>query len=139
MLGYNLDDILRRRADSLVGILNGVDYEEWNTAHNPFLTHPYSGDHLKGKSANKLDLQAELGLPQDLHVPLFASITRLADQKGVDIQLGALEEMLAADLQFVLLGSGHSHYERAYQALARRFPKKVAVRIGFDHALSHRI
>ena len=80
-----------------------------------------------------------MGLPQDPHVPLFANITRLTDQKGVDIQLGALEEMLAAHMQFVLLGNGNAYYETAYQALARRFPKKVAVRIGFDAALSHRI
>ena len=138
-LGCHLDGVLRKRADSLVGILNGVDYEEWTTTHNAYLKHPYSIDDLKGKLATKLDLQAELALPQNLQTPLFANITRLADQKGIDIQLGALEEMLAADLQFVLLGSGNSQYEKAYNILARRFPKKVAVKIGFDQALSHRI
>jgi len=137
--GWGLDGALRLRQDSLTGILNGVDYEEWNTTHNPHLQQPYSVRNLAGKTANKLDLQKEVELPVDAKVPLFASISRLADQKGVDIQLGALEEMLSADLQFVLLGSGASHYEKAYQNLAHRFPKKVAVRIGFDHALSHRI
>ena len=137
--GCSLDGMLRKRADALVGILNGVDYEEWNTLHNAYLKHPYSIDHLEGKAANKLDLQAELGLPQDPHVPLFANITRLADQKGVDIQLGALTEMLAANLQFVLLGSGEAYYQKAYEYLGRRFPKKTAVKIGFDQALSHRI
>jgi starch synthase len=137
--GCGLDGILRRRADSVVGILNGVDYEEWNTSHNPDLKHPYSVDHLQGKRANKLDLQAEMGLPKDPSIPLFVNITRLADQKGVDIQLGALTEMLAANLQFVLLGSGNPYYEKAYQTLARRFPQQVAVRFGFDHGLSHRI
>lgn len=135
--GCGLDGVLRKRADSLVGILNGVDYEEWNTTDNPYLPHPYS--QIEGKLANKLALQAEMGLPEDPHVPLFANITRLAEQKGVDIQLGALEEMLAANLQFVLLGSGDLRYQKAYETLARRFPKKVAVRIGFDAALSHRI
>ncbi len=137
--GCGLDGVLRRRADSLAGILNGVDYEEWNTAQNPYLSHPYAIERLDGKVANKLALQAEMGLPQDSHIPLFANISRLTEQKGVDIQLGALEEMLAADLQFVLLGSGSAQYEKAYHTLARRFPKQVAVNIGFDQALSHRI
>jgi starch synthase len=137
--GCSLDGVLRKRADALVGILNGVDYEEWNTSNNSYLPHPYSLDHLEGKVENKLALQTELGLPQDPHVPLFANITRLVEQKGVDIQLGALEEMLAGDLSFILLGSGEPKYEKAYENLAWRFPKKVAVRIGFDQALSHRI
>ena len=72
-------------------------------------------------------------------VPLFATVTRLADQKGVDILLAALEEMLATDMQFVLLGSGDPALQRGYQALARRYPTKVVARIGYDHALSHRI
>jgi starch synthase len=137
--GWGLDGALRLRQDSLVGILNGVDYEEWNTTHDPNLKAPYSSRNLAGKMSNKLELQKEIGLPVVETPPLFANISRLADQKGVDIQLGALEEMLSADLQFVLLGSGASHYEKAYQQLAQRFPKKVAVRIGFDHSLSHRI
>jgi len=137
--GYGLDPILRARQDALVGILNGVDYEEWNTTNNPYLKHPYSLEDLSGKSANKCELQREFALPVDLAVPLFASVTRLADQKGVDIQLGALEEMLAADLQFILLGSGSPEFERAYLSLAARHPKKVGVRIGFDQGLSHRI
>ena len=84
-------------------------------------------------------MQKEVGLPVDKHVPLFGSITRLADQKGVDIQLGALEEMLSANLQFVLLGSGSPEFERAYLSLASRYPRKVAVRLGFNQGLSHRI
>jgi starch synthase len=139
--GCALDGALRARqaAGSLVGILNGVDYEEWTTTHNKFLKDSYDVLDLSGKALNKAELQAELGLPVQGHVPLFGSITRLVDQKGVDIQLGALEEMLAADIQFVLLGSGAADFERAYQDLARRFPRKVAVKIGFDLGLSHRI
>jgi starch synthase len=71
--------------------------------------------------------------------PLFGTISRLAEQKGVDIQLGALVEMLSADIQFVLLGSGSPDYERGYHALARRFPDKVAVRTGYNESLAHRI
>ncbi len=137
--GGGLDDILRARQGALFGILNGVDYEEWNTTANPLLKHPYSVRSLKGKTANKTDLQRELGLPVDETVPLFSNITRLAEQKGVDIQLGALEEMLSTRMQFVLLGSGWEGYEEAYRRLMRRHPGKVAVQIGFNQGLSHRI
>jgi starch synthase len=137
--GCGLDGVLRRRQDALVGILNGVDYDEWSTSANPYLSHSYSADDLQGKAANKAELQRELGLPVRAEVPLFGTVGRLAEQKGVDIQMGALEEMLAADMQFVLLGSGAQEFERAYRALALRHPDKCAVRIGFDTALSHRV
>jgi starch synthase len=137
--GCSLDAMLRARQHDLTGILNGVDYDEWNTTRNPHLQHPYSARKLAGKAAQKADLQAEMGLPVRADAPLFASITRLADQKGMDLLLGALEEMLAADMQFVLLGSGAHWLEQAYARLAKRHPGKVAVRLGFDQGLSHRI
>jgi starch synthase len=137
--GCGLDGLLRKRHRSLVGILNGVDYDEWNTTNNPNIVKPYSVDDLGSKLANKVELQKEVGLPTEAGVPLFGSINRLVEQKGVDIQLGALEEMLGANLQFVLLGSGSAAFERGYRDLARRYPSKVAVRIGYNHALSHRI
>jgi starch synthase len=137
--GCGLDGFLRRRQNKLFGILNGVDYGDWNTTDNKFLPHPYSVTQLAGKAANKLALQVELGLPAKKSVPLFGTISRLAEQKGVDIQLGALEEMLSADIQFVLLGSGSPIFERGYQELAERFPEKVAVRTGYNESLAHRI
>jgi starch synthase len=137
--GCGLDGLLRQRRQELVGILNGVDYEEWNTGNNPYLPYPYSAANLEGKTANKLELQKQLGLRMDPNIPLFGSINRLVDQKGVDIQLGALEEMLSANLQFVLLGSGAASFENGYHHLARRHRGKVAVRLGYDQALSHQI
>jgi starch synthase len=137
--GCGLDGVLRRRQSVLTGILNGVDYEEWNTIENGHLKHSYSAEELRGKAENKAALQTEMGLPLAPDVPLFATVTRLADQKGVDIQLAALQEMLAANLQFVLLGSGDPAFESAYAQLQQRFPTKVAVRLKFDHGLSHRI
>ncbi|HTV63039.1 MAG TPA: glycogen synthase GlgA [Verrucomicrobiae bacterium] len=137
--GCGLDGLLRQRQNSFLGILNGVDYNEWNPASDPFLAKPYSAARLAGKTANKLALQEELGLPPAKTTPLFATVTRLAEQKGVDIQLGALEEMLSATMQFVLLGSGAAVYERGYHELARRFPRKVVVRVGYNEALAHRI
>ncbi len=137
--GCGLDGFLRQRQARLFGILNGVDYEEWNTTHNPFLKHPYSAARLAGKQKNKIELEKKLGLPPMAEAPLFGTITRLADQKGVDIKLGALEEMLSSNLRFVLLGSGSTAYERAYLSLARRFPSQVAVHIGYNESLAHGI
>ena len=138
-LGCGLDDILRRRQNSLFGILNGVDYEEWKTTNNPHLPFPYAVRNLAGKTRDKLALQKECGLPVSANTPLFGTISRLAEQKGLDIELAALEEMLSTDMQFVLLGSGAPIFEKAYRELARRYPNKASVRIGFDQGLSHRI
>ena len=137
--GCQLDGVLRERQEALVGILNGVDYDEWNTAANPHIAHPYSSRDLAGKASMKSELQTEFGLPASSGVPLFASVTRLVDQKGVDLLLGALEEMVSAELQFVLLGSGSPELQAGYSNLSARNPRKVGVRIGFDQALSHRI
>ena len=137
--GCGLDGVLRSRQDRLVGILNGVDYSEWNTETNPFLKFHYSIENLAGKRLQKLALQEEMDLPVDERIPLFGTVSRLADQKGVDIQIAALEEMLSTNMQFVLLGSGDPNFERAFRELAGRHPGKVAVRIGYDHGLAHRI
>jgi starch synthase len=139
LFGCGLDGVLRRRQHLLTGILNGVDYEEWNTMENGHLRHAYSAEELRGKAENKAALQHEMGLPLESNTPLFATVTRLADQKGVDIQLAALQEMLASKMQFVLLGSGDPAFEKAYADLQTRFPTKVAVKIGFDQGLSHRV
>lgn len=137
--GCGLDGLLRDRQASLVGILNGVDYTEWKTVNNRFLRHGYTPDDFEGKQANKLELQKEFGLPISAGTPLFGSIGRMVEQKGVDIMLGALEEMLSADLQAIVLGSGAPVFQKAFQQLAARFPSRLAVHIGWDQGLSHRI
>jgi starch synthase len=137
--GAGLDGLLRYRQNDLFGILNGVDYDEWNALNDPNLKQTYSADTLEGKLANKVALQKELGLPANESAPLFGSISRLVEQKGIDILLGALEEMLSTNLQFVLLGAGDAPFERAFEHLARRFPSQVAVRFGYNEGLAHRI
>jgi starch synthase len=138
--GCGLEGVLRRRGHDLTGILNGVDYAEWNTTANPALLHAYDAFHLAGKAANKAALQAELGLPVDPDVPLFGNISRLTDQKGCDLILLALEALLPAEpIQFVVLGNGDPVLEAAFRALAARFPRQVVARIGFDAKLAHRI
>lgn len=137
--GAGLDGLLRHRSGSLVGILNGVDYEEWSPISDPYIPHTYSKKDLRGKARDKQALREEFGLPIGSDVPLFGSIGRLVDQKGVDILLGALHQTLPAGCQFVLLGTGAPFYEQAFQELERRYPGQAAVRIGFDQGLSHRI
>lgn len=138
-LGCGLDGVLRKYSGKLTGILNGVDYNEWNTTKNPFLLKPYTITSIAGKAYNKRELQRQLALPVDEKIPLFGTVSRLAEQKGVDIQLGALEEMLNSNIQFVQLGSGSHEYERGYRDLARRFPGKVSVQFDYNEKLSHRI
>lgn len=138
--GCGLDGLLRRRSHDLVGILNGVDYAEWNTTQNPALGMSFDADHLAGKAAVKAALQRELGLPIRADLPLFTNITRLTDQKGSDLLLAALEaELPAGQFQFALLGSGDAQLEADYRRLALEFPGQVATRIGFDPALAHRL
>jgi starch synthase len=138
-LGCGLDGVLRKYSTKLTGILNGVDYNEWNTTKNPHLLRSYTVARMAGKTFNKRELQRQIALPVDEKIPLFGTISRLAEQKGVDIQLGALEEMLNSNIQFVQLGSGSPEYERGYRDLARRFHGKVSVQFGYNENLSHRI
>ena len=138
-LGCGLDGLLRSRSAVISGILNGVDYDEWNTTKNAYLPKPYSAADLSGKAEDKAALQKGFGLPLEPGVPLFGSIGRMVEQKGVDIMLGALEQMLSSNIQFVQIGSGAPHFQRAFQELASRFPLRASVRIGFDEGTSHRI
>lgn len=137
--GCGLEGVLFKRYNDLTGILNGVDYAEWNTTSNPALPAGYSVTDLAGKNACKAALQKDLGLPVRDDVPLFSNITRLTDQKGSELILAALAVLLreGASLQFALLGSGDKALEQGYRDLAARFPRQVAARIGFDPALAH--
>ena len=137
--GCGLDGLLRKQQHKLFGILNGVDCEEWNPSEDGFLARPYSAARLAGKTRQQAGVAERTGPAALADAPLFGTISRLAEQKGVDIQLGALQEMLSTKMQFVLLGSGSPAYERGYHELARRFPDKVAVRVGYDEGLAHRI
>jgi starch synthase len=137
--GLGFDGLLRARNKVLHGILNGVDYDVWNPERDLHLPATYSAESLAGKRACKAALQRELGLPVRADVPLSGSISRLTDQKGFDLILGALPTILEGDAQYVVLGSGDPALESALQKLQARFPKKLAVRIGYDEALSHRI
>jgi starch synthase len=138
--GYGLDSVLRSRRDDLVGILNGVDTKIWNPQTDAALPAKYSiADIDEGKQVCKRALQAEFGLPQRAEVPLFAMVTRLTDQKGLDLVAQGTEQFLSRDVQLCVLGSGEAKYEGWLTDLAKKMPKQVAVRIGFDDPLAHRI
>ncbi len=130
-----------RAASDLVGILNGVDTKIWNPQTDPALPVNYSiADIDEGKRACKRALQEEFGLPSADDVPLLAIVSRLTDQKGLDLVVQAAETLLSKDLQLCVLGSGEAKYRELADRNSRNdFPEKVAVRIGFDDGLAHRI
>jgi starch synthase len=138
--GYGLDGVLRSRRDDFVGILNGVDTKIWNPQTDPALPAHYSVVDIEdGKRACKRKLQEEFGLPVRGEIPLLAIVSRLTDQKGLDLVMQGSETLLNRDLQLCVLGSGEAKYQDWLLDLSKRVPDKVAVRIGFDEALAHRI
>jgi starch synthase len=137
--GCGLDGLLRARATRLSGILNGVDYGVWDPARDPLIAARYDARELGGKRRCKAELQREVGLPVRADVPLCGSISRLTEQKGFDLIVAALPQLLDGDLQYVVLGSGEPAIQRALVELAERHPKKVAVKIAYDERLAHRI
>jgi starch synthase len=137
--GFGLDGFLRRHGP-ITGIVNGVDYNEWNPERDPHIARNYSARDLSGKRNCKQALLAEYGLKQDNpNRPLLAIISRFAAQKGFDILADAASRLLEEDLNLVVLGSGELHYESMFRALAKTYPQKVALRVGYDTGLSHRI
>ena len=136
--GNGLDGVLEERAADLYGVINGIDYEQWNPAKDAALARPYSADEPEGKAACREALRRELGL-EDARRPIVGMITRLAGQKGLDLALEGLPAMLEAGCQIALLGSGEAHLEDAWMQAATAYPGRVAVRLGYDTALSSRI
>lgn len=138
--GYGLDPILLERGDSLTGILNGVDTTEWNPATDEFLPLNYTTENaVIGKGRCKAALQAEMNLHLNPDAMLFGMVSRLTGQKGLDLIAAKADEILAADVQMVFLGTGEKWAEDFLRGLQSRHPGKVAVRIGFDEKLAHRI
>ena len=135
--GWGLEGVLRERSQDLSGILNGVDYDVWSPAGNQ-VAAPYSAEDLSGKVECRRALREELGLAQDAPGPLFAVVSRLTSQKGMDLLLAALPELLREGGQLAVLGSGDGDLESGFRYAATVNPGNVAVHIGYDEALSHR-
>ena len=138
-LGYGLAPLMRHRAADLRGILNGIDADAWNPATDPALSRPYGAHCLGAKRDNKIALQQEMGLELAPERPLFGVVSRLTQQKGLDLLLAVADRLPELPAQLVVLGTGDAQLQRGFRALAERHPGQIAVELGFDDALAHRI
>jgi len=134
--GFGLDGVLIQNRSKLRGILNGIDYEIWNPAEDPHLPKPYTAKNLGGKRACRKALLERTGLPEE-NRPIFIFVSRLVEQKGIDLILGSMEALLKKNIQLLILGSGHEAVERAFQEEVRRFPGQVWLHTGFSEPLAH--
>jgi starch synthase len=137
--GYGLEGLLEHRKEFLGGIINGIDLDQWDAEKDPYIAQTYSLSTLDKKQLNKVALQTKFSLPVKGDIPLFGLIGRLVAQKGIDMILECLPEMMTMDIQFVLLGSGDKEFEKQLKDLALLYPDKIAVQIGYDEALAHLI
>ena len=137
--GYGLEGLLDHRKEFLGGIINGIDMDQWDPETDPYITQHFTATTLNKKQLNKSALQRRFSLPVNDRVPLFGLIGRLVEQKGIDLILECLPEMVSMDLQFVLLGSGDKDFEKQLQNLADLYPDKIAITIGYDESLAHLI
>ena len=137
--GCGLEGLLQERSGDLTGIMNGVDYGAWNPETDPLIPARYSSADLTGKAKCKAALQAETGLAADAQAPLIGIISRLDRQKGFDLIAEALDTIVAAGAQIVLLGTGMPEYHTIFERAARQHPGRVSANLRFDNALAHHI
>ncbi len=136
--GYRMDGVLKTRQHDLFGILNGVDYEQWNPEHDRFIPHQYGSDTIDLKHDNKTTLNRMFNLDNS-DAPTIGMITRLAQQKGIDLVFEAMGRIMSMGFKFVLLGSGDKPYEEKIKDIAHRYNGRMSVKIGFDNSLAHLI
>ena len=138
--GYRLDGLLRKRRASLFGILNGVDYADWDPSRDKFLIKRFDADSLPGKAECKKDLLEAFSLqPANPDSPLVGMVSRLAGQKGFDILGKALDRIFKAGVCLVILGTGEAVFQDALRSAQKKYPRQLGLRIAFDEALSHKI
>ncbi len=137
--GVGLEGLLDHRAERLSGVLNGIDYETWNPGSDPLIAQHYGSEDFELKRENTRALREELGLPDDGESILFGHVGRLVSQKGVDLILDILPELMKAPVQLVILGTGDPAIERTLRARADAFPGRIAAVIDYDEGLAHRI
>jgi starch synthase len=137
--GMGLDGLLRARSAVLSGILNGIDVDVWNPATDPHLAANYDAAHPEARAANTAALQARFALEPDPHALVFGVVSRLTEQKGLDLLAAAVPSLLQTGAQLALLGAGDASLEQAFSAAARAYPGRIACEIGYDEALAHRI
>lgn len=138
--GEGLDGLMRARNNSLCGIVNGIDYDEYNPATDPYIARRYTVDNFRReKIKNKMALQEELGLAQNHRTMMIGMVSRLTDQKGFDLVEYVMDEMCQDDVQFVILGTGEERYENMFRHFAWKYPEKVSANICYSEAMSHKI
>jgi starch synthase len=137
--GMGLDGLLRARGDALSGILNGIDTGIWNPAADPLLGRTFSAQSLARRAENKAALQARFGFPPEPKALLLGVVSRLSEQKGLDLLLAALPDLERLNMQLVLLGSGDPRLEAGFARAAARAPERIGCVLGYDEALAHGI
>ncbi|MEG1442428.1 MAG: glycosyltransferase, partial [Oscillospiraceae bacterium] len=138
--GEKLDGLLNARDNSLFGILNGIDYNEYNPKHDPYIFTNFDGRNVIGKKReNKMKLQDQLGLTIDGDKAMIGIISRLVDQKGLDIISEAMSELMNMDLQLVVVGTGTAKYENMFRHNAWCNPEKLSANIMFSNELAHKV
>ena len=138
--GFGLEGVLRNRASSVTGIVNGVDYDEWSPQTDKFIAAKYSPQDLSGKELCKKDLLKVFGVPQaDLKLPVIGIVSRFAAQKGFDLIAQVMDRLAREEMILVVLGTGDKPYEEMFQRLNKQFPNKIAIKIAYDNAIAHKI
>ena len=138
-MGYLMDGIVRGRAEDLTGILNGVDYGEWDPRNDRHIARRYAPEDLSGKAACKADLLAAFGLPTEPDLPIVGVTSRLVHQKGFDVVVRAWYDLLQRPIRMVVLGTGEPAVQDGFRALAARAPDRFAVHFAYDEGLAHKI
>ena len=137
--GCGLDTLLKTRRNDLYGIVNGADYSTWNPETDKFIAKNYSAGNLQPKLECKRDLVKEFGIPFNEETPLIGAITRLAEQKGVDIIVQSIDDLLELGVNFVILGTGDARYNRLFESLDKRYKGRAGAKVAFDNPLAHKI
>lgn len=138
--GERLDGLLRARENSLSGIINGIDYDEYNPRRDQLIFEKYNLNNFKnGKKANKIALQQQLGLPQDGEKVMIGLVSRLVDQKGLDLIAAVMDDLMGMDIQFVVVGTGEEKYENMFRHYAWCNPEKMSANIMFSNEMAHKV
>ncbi len=137
--GFGLDGVLRKRASALTGIVNGIDSREWNPESDAFIKRNYSLKDIDGKKECKLQLLKECSIKPDAEMPLAGMVGRLSSQKGLDLILESLDEVLSAGANLIILGRGDEIFHRRLSAAAEKYKGRLHVKIGFEDSLAHKI
>ncbi len=137
--GFGMDGVLRENSHKLIGILNGVNYNEWNPETDPYIRRNFGISRMQGKATNKNELRKMFGLQKTKDTPILAMVSRLTWQKGVDLLLNTSKKILEKGAQLVILGKGEKEFEDRAIQMAKDFSGRFSARIGFDMPLSHLI